>query len=261
MHQKPYYIHSLHSYTYSSILRVKYRMNKKPLLYLIVILSIVVFSLPILCISIHSQAVVSPQRFTIVIDAGHGGIDSGATGVLTKNKESDLNLDISLKLGQKLEQIGLNVVYTRTTQDGLYGTTDSGYKRRDMEKRRSIVKSSCCDLVVSIHLNKFSDPNRRGAQVYYQQSDATSLPLAKSIQDVLNQNINQPQQGRGFTPSQGDFWMCKIVKPAVIVECGFLSNQKDDLLFDTTEYREQIAYLIFDGIVSYLTINTSFYPV
>ena len=235
-------------------------MNKKPLIYLIVILSIVVFSLPLLCVGIHSQAVVSPQRFTIVIDAGHGGIDAGATGIITQNKESDLNLDISLKLGRHLKTLGINVVYTRTTQDGLYGTTDSGYKRRDMEKRRSIVKSSCSDLVVSIHLNKFSDTRRRGAQVYYQQNDNTSLPLAKSIQDVLNSNINIPQQGRGFTPQQGDFWMCKITKPAVIVECGFLSNEKDDLLFDSIEYREQIAYLIFDGIVSYLTINTSFYP-
>ena len=150
------------------------------------------------------------------------------------------------------------MTFTRTTHDGLYGTTDSGYKKRDMQERRRIALSADADLLVSIHLNKFSDTNRRGAQVYHQANDNESIILASNIQNILNTYVNVPQQGRGFTPSGGDFWMCKIIKPAVIVECGFLSNEKDDLLFDTTEYREQIAYYIFDGIVSYLTKETSF---
>ena len=235
-------------------------MNK-PFRILLILVALIIVLTPTLCLKVVSSPVVSPAKsFCIVIDAGHGGIDSGATGIVTGNKESDLNLEISLTLGKKLKDLGINVVYTRKTQDGLYGTTDSGYKRRDMLKRREIALSSDADLLVSIHLNKFTSSYRRGAQVYYQYADEKSYNLANSIQKVLNDYINIPQQNRTFDASQGDFWMCKIIKPAVIVECGFLSNEKDDLLFDTIEYREQIAYLIFDGIVSYLTQKTNFIP-
>ena len=233
-------------------------MNKKPYILIFSIVVIICLVVPLVCTNIKTSHANTPRGFSVVIDAGHGGIDSGAIGVVTKNKESDLNLNISLSLGRMLEDLGIHVTYTRTTQDGLYGTTDSGYKRRDMLERKRIVVESDADLVISIHLNKFSSPSRRGAQVYYQKGDETSKTLADSIQNVLNTNINIPQQSRAYTSSWGDFWMCKIIKPAVIVECGFLSNEKDDLLFDSSEYREQIAYLIFDGIVSYLVKETSF---
>lgn len=237
-------------------------MNKKPHLIILVILAVILLVLPMLCMSMSASLATTPKtQFCVVIDAGHGGIDSGAVGIATGNKESDINLDISLKLGKHLENLGLKVVYTRKTSDGLYGTTDSGYKRRDMEARRRITLQADADLLVSIHLNKFSSSSRRGAQVYHQSGDEKSIVLANAIQDVLNKSVNIPQQGRAFTASKGDFWMCKIIKPSVIVECGFLSNEKDDLLFDTTEYREQIAYLIFDGIVSYLTRETNFNPI
>ena len=236
-------------------------MNKKPYLIILTIVAVILIALPMLCLGMSASLATTPRtQFCVVIDAGHGGIDAGAIGIKTGNKESDINLDISLRLGKHLEALGLNVVYTRKTSDGLYGTTDSGYKRRDMEERRRITLQADSDLLVSIHLNKFSASSRRGAQVYYQKGDEVSKILADSIQKVLNGNINIPQQYRAFTSSWGDFWMCKIIKPAVIVECGFLSNEKDDLLFDTVEYREQIAYLIFDGIVSYLTRETSFNP-
>ena len=234
-------------------------MSIKPRYIIFSILSFIILVLPIICLNITPiQASTPYKRYSIVIDAGHGGIDSGAVGVVTGNKESDINLSVSLSLGKLLEDLGIQVTFTRTTHDGLYGTTDSGYKKRDMQERRRIALSADADLLVSIHLNKFSDTNRRGAQVYHQANDNESIILASNIQNILNTYVNVPQQGRGFTPSGGDFWMCKIIKPAVIVECGFLSNEKDDLLFDTTEYREQIAYLIFDGIVSYLTKETSF---
>lgn len=237
-------------------------MNKKPYIIILSIVAVLLFLLPLLCIGVSATITSTPKsNFCIVIDAGHGGIDSGAIGVTTGNKESDINLDISLRLGKRLEGLGLKVVYTRTNADGLYGTTDSGYKRRDMQARRNIALQADADLLVSIHLNKFSSKSRRGAQVYHQIDDFQSIVLATAIQNVLNNNVNIPQQGRGFTPSKGDFWMCKIIKPAVIVECGFLSNEKDDLLFNTQEYREQIAYHIFDGIVSYLTKETKYLPI
>lgn len=199
-----------------------------------------------------------PSSLTIVIDAGHGGIDGGAIGVVTGNKESDLNLDIALLLGEKLKNAGINVVYTRTDGNGLYGSLESGFKRRDMLARKKIVQNASPDMVVSIHMNKFGLSSRRGAQVYFQKSDEVSGKLANCVQDNLNTFINIPQQNRTFAPMQGDFWMCKIVAPAVIVECGFLSNKEDDVLLDTLQYRKNVAYYIFNGIMSYFALNSSF---
>jgi len=202
--------------------------------------------------SSSNQANSPLKNFCIVVDAGHGGIDGGCSGVKTNNKESDINLDIAKELGKKLSDYGFRVVYTRETSDGLYGTTESGFKRRDMMKRKEITLSAKADLLISVHMNKFPNSTRRGAQVYYQKGDEISKTFAEKLQNTLNLNINLPQQNRGFHPMSGDFWMCKILSPAVIVECGFLSNEKDDALFDKPDYRKKVAYYLFDGIISYL---------
>lgn len=220
-------------------------------------------TIPFLCLACKDQDSLtsSPQKtFCVVIDPGHGGIDGGCSGITTGNKESDINLDIAKRLGEKLRSIGIKVVFTRTTADGLYGTLEPGFKRRDMQKRREIVLSAKPDILISVHMNKFPISTRRGAQVYYQKGDEISHNFAKRMQKTLNTFVNLPQQNRGFESSSGDFWMCKIISPAIIVECGFLSNEKDDALFDTQKYRNEVAYFLFDGIVSYLMTEYSSLP-
>ncbi len=207
-----------------------------------------------------NSAISPTYEYKIVIDPGHGGIDSGAIGIKTGNKESDLNLDLSFFLKDYCESSNLGVTLTRETQDGLYGSTESGFKRRDMEERKRIILESSPDIVVSIHMNKFPSSARRGAQVYYQQGDETSRALADKIQSALNEYINIPNQSRSFTASQGDFYMCKIKKPAIIVECGFLSNEEDDLLLSQKSYRKNLAYVIYNGVMNYLITETSFTP-
>ena len=116
-----------------------------------------------LCVRQFASANDSLIDFTVVIDAGHGGIDGGvvsANGV----KESSLNLAYAKTLGQLFEQSGFNVVYTRTTEDGLYGLPTQGFKRRDMQARKNIVDKTCPNLVLSIHMNKFSAGYRSGRQ-------------------------------------------------------------------------------------------------
>lgn len=226
---------------------------------LILVLLVVVFAFTfLLSVPILQDTISPPTALTVVIDAGHGGIDGGAIGIVTGNKESDLTLDIAFLLGEKLKTVNVNIVYTRSTQDGLYGSLESGFKRRDMLERKKIVQSCSPDLVISIHMNKFSLSSRRGAQIYYQKNDEISGKLANCVQDNLNTFINIPQQNRSFSPMQGDFWMCKITAPAIIVECGFLSNKEDDLLLDTLQYRKNVAYYIFNGIMSYLVNNPSY---
>ena len=203
------------------------------------------------CASVSSG--VEVDRYSIVVDAGHGGVDSGTIGVITSNKESELNLLIANALGEYLTQAGVKVTYTRQTNDGLYGELTNGFKMRDMQARRDIITSANPDIVVSIHLNKFAIPSRRGVQVYYQTGRDSGETLAGSIQDIFNTHVNLPQSGRGYEAQRGDFYMCRCVSvPACIVECGFLSNPEDDRLLDTAEYRDQIAYYIYAGIMNYL---------
>lgn len=208
----------------------------------------------------NNSAISPPLSFSVLIDPGHGGIDSGAIGIKTGNKESDLNLDLSNSLKKYLSASAFSVTMTRENQDGLYGTVSDGFKRRDMQKRKEIIESTNPDIVVSIHMNKFPSPTRRGAQVCYQKGDAISQKFAESVQQSLNAHINLPELGRAFEPISGDFFVCKIKKPAIIVECGFLSSPDDDILLSQKKHREKVAYTIYNGILSYLIKDSAFIP-
>ena len=107
--------------------------------------------------------------YVIVIDAGHGGIDGGVTGVNTNVKESEINLLIAEELKEIFEINGFTALLTRSDDNGLYGDTSPGFKKRDMEARKKIILESGADLVVSIHQNSYRASYRRGAQVFYQK--------------------------------------------------------------------------------------------
>ena len=109
-------------------------------------------------------------RYTVVLDAGHGGVDPGVLGVTTKTKESDINLAIVKKLAQYFADAGFRVILTRKNEGGLYGLPTTGYKRRDMEKRRDVIEQTAPNLVISVHQNNFiADRTRRGGQVFFKE--------------------------------------------------------------------------------------------
>lgn len=188
---------------------------------------------------------------TVVLDAGHGGIDGGVTGVKTGVKESELNLKIVKVLERYLSDAGIKVVLTRKTEAGLYGVATKNLKRRDMEKRRDIIKNAKPTIVVSVHLNKFSSSSRRGAQVFYKPGDEKGKFLATCLQNSFNKDkIN----ARDYSPLSGDYYILNCTEyPSVIAECGFLSNPEEEALLITEEYRDRIAYDLFKGIVGYLS--------
>ncbi|MCM1289334.1 MAG: N-acetylmuramoyl-L-alanine amidase [Corallococcus sp.] len=200
-----------------------------------------------LCVDTFGRKEGALIDFTVVIDAGHGGIDGG---VVAKNgvKESDLNLEYSNELGKLFVQCGFNVVYTRTDSGGLYGLPTNGFKQRDMQKRKEIIVNAKPNLVLSIHMNKFSQSSRSGPQVFFQEGYEQGRILAESLQKVFN----------GFTGNRheaidGDFYICRESPcTAVIVECGFLSNEVDSAQLQTEEYRKTICQKIFDGVMLYL---------
>ena len=190
-------------------------------------------------------------KLSVVIDAGHGGIDGGVVGVKTKQKESDVNLRISFILKEKLADAGFSVVMTRTTEGGLYDTTAPGFKRRDMQKRKEICEGANPLCVLSVHQNFYPSSTSRGGQVFYRKDDEWGARLAGNMQTRLN----EVYAGQGVKPRKeaaGDYFMLRLIPPSVIVECGFLSNPKDDALLNTSAFCEKLTDAIVQGLIETL---------
>lgn len=190
--------------------------------------------------------------YCVVIDAGHGGIDPGSIGYKTKVKESEINLAVAKKLETKLLNSGFRVVMTRPDENGLYGLSTKNYKKRDMQKRKEIIKQANPNMVISIHMNSYIRHNLRGAQVFYDKNSPISETLAVSIQDQFASKLEKSDKGISI----GDYYMLKCTDaPSVIAECGFISNEDDEKLLLNSSYQEKIADCIFYGIISFLNIE------
>lgn len=201
-------------------------------------------------LSAASAAAVPANAPCIVLDAGHGGVDPGVVGRTTGEKESDVNLKIVQKLQKLFSDAGFCVVLTRKNAGGLYGLPTKGYKRRDMEERRRIIREAEPDFVLSVHQNTFpSDTSRRGGQVFFREGSAAGEALAVSIQARLN-----ALGGRSVSALKGDFFLLGCADcPSALVECGFLSNAEEERLLLTDEYQGKIARAVFEGVLSFLS--------
>ncbi|MCI9031417.1 MAG: N-acetylmuramoyl-L-alanine amidase [Clostridia bacterium] len=218
----------------------------------LVVITVVSLCLLIFPLSISSSA--DPLGKTIVIDAGHGGIDGGVQGVNTGTKESDINLAISRELKRVLQKNGYKVVMTRQNTDGLYGLSSKNKKQKDMQTRKEIIEQAKADLVVSIHQNQYPRMNVRGAQVFYAPGSETGKTMAEKMQAALNTNLEACTR----TAHEGDYYILQCSStPSLLIECGFLSNPEDEKLLLDTSYREKIAYTIFTGINNILGITTT----
>lgn len=204
-----------------------------------------------LCFFALSRTAAESIRLTVVIDAGHGGVDGGVVGAESGTKESDINLAISRLLQTRFEEAGFNVVQTRETEAGLYGAATAGYKKRDMQKRAEIINASAPAVVISVHQNYFSLRSRRGAQVFFREDNPSSVSLACMVQASLN---SMTECVRESEPLKGDYYILNCNEyPSVIVECGFLSNAEDEALLLDGGYRGKLADAIAAGALSYLS--------
>lgn len=198
-----------------------------------------------------TSAVALQKKYTVVIDAGHGGADGGVTG---KNgtREADLNLEIARLLEKKLSDGDFRTVMTRKDENGLYGDSLDNFKARDFAERKRIIREANPDAVISIHANKFpQSPSRRGIQVFYNPTSEESKKLAHDLQDRLNE-LNEKYVGKTFSSLKGEYYMLNCTeKPSVIVECGFLSNEEDEKLLSSPEYREELIVAIALGLADY----------
>lgn len=233
---------------------MKYTTQLKYIM-LVIVSVCLIFSISIYKNSSFFAVKASPNMgLTIVIDPGHGGIDPGSIGRTTSVTESELNLKISNKLKLLLDKNDFNVILTRTSPDGLYGTYSSGYKKRDMLARKEIIEKSDASIAISIHMNSFSTSANRGAQVFYNTINPESETLAKSIQNCFLADL--PESNKGI--AIGDYYILKCVDiPIVLCECGFLSNPEDEALLIQNDYQEKVAYSIYKGIVSFLNVGSN----
>ncbi len=196
-----------------------------------------------------SASATNPNMPTVVIDAGHGGIDNGVKGIKSGTDEADINLAIARLLKGQFTGAGFNCVMTRTNEAGLYGSTEKGFKSRDMQKRKQIICDSGADMVISVHQNFCPLPSKRGGTVFYNKDSESGKALAQKIQSELNSMAQCVKPNEALC---GDYYMLKCTdSPSVIVECGFLSNAAEDELLNTENYRRALAYAIFKGAVSY----------
>ena len=176
------------------------------------------------------------------------GKDGGAVGKQSEVTESYLNLEYALTLRNICESYGYKVVLTRSDMNGLYSPTASNKKRSEMEKRRQIICDSNADLVVSIHMNSFPSSEARGAQVYYAEGSASGESLAGSVQTSLHKNVEYAK----LTAKAGDFYVLNCTEnPAILVECGFLSNPEEEIMLQDADYMQNFCYQLFCGILTY----------
>lgn len=185
---------------------------------------------------------------TIVIDAGHGGIDGGSIGY-SGTIEKDINLGYSKTLKNMCSEFGFKVIMTRTNDSGLYSPFAVNKKKDDMKKRKQIIEKAKPDIVISIHMNSTQGKSSRGAQVFYNKENEHSIYLANSIQKQFQDKLVKPRK----TAQSGDYYIVNCTPYAsVIVECGFLSNKEEEKLLLSNDYKNNVCYSILCGIIDYM---------
>lgn len=192
---------------------------------------------------------VAAKGHIIVIDAGHGGNDPGKVGI-NGEFEKNINLAISLKLQKCFENLGYTVVMTRTEDKGLYSDNAINKKAEDLKKRCEIVEQSGAELVISIHQNSFQDYRVAGAQVFYYEHSDKGKYLAEQYQKLLREYVDT-NNTRTPKPNDSYYLLLHTPCPAVIVECGFLSNEDEAFLLNQDYYQERICKALVSGTEVY----------
>lgn len=195
---------------------------------------------------------------TIILDAGHGGEDGGATGI-NGVLEKELNLSLSRTLADLLRGAGYQVVETRT-EDSLLCAPDTkkGYRKQtDLENRLAFTAQYPNSVFVSIHMNTFPTQSCRGTQVWYSQGHADSEEIARAVQENVR-TLLQPQNNRKIKAATSSIYLLRhATTPAILVECGFLSTPDECLKLCDKTYQQKLALAIFSAICEKIPCEAS----
>ena len=191
----------------------------------------------------------------IVIDAGHGGEDGGASadGITL---EKDVNLAVAKDLAALMRIAGFDVRMTREDDRMLYGMyDDSGYenhkKAYDLKNRLRFTKEAGASMLISIHCNKFPEPKYKGMQVFYSPNDEESSVIAETVKQ-FNKEYREADNNRETKRATSAIYLLDHADmPAVLIECGFLSNPDDAAKLTSESEQAKIAVVIFSAISAY----------
>ena len=196
------------------------------------------------CTAVLRTVLENTASATLVIDAGHGGFDGGAVSERGVSEQA-INLSVAQRVRALACFFGVQTAMTRTDEGALdYDPSRSVRENKvaDIHARERIVQSISSPVFVSIHLNKFSDPQYHGAQVFYSANSAFGKPLAEALQSALIS---------GCDPESSVYLMRVLTCPAVIVECGFLSNPDEETRLADENYHKKLAVCIVTGYLRY----------
>ena len=185
----------------------------------------------------------------IIIDAGHGGFDGGATSVFG-DLEKDINLEISKSLCDTFKIFGFDVVMTRNDDKALART-----KKEDMYKRLEIIRKYPDSIFLSIHQNHYSEEKYFGPQMFYGKGNGEE---SKILAEILQQNFKKisPDNIRQVKESYPSLFLFKkATQPSVLIECGFLSNNRESALLKSREYQKKIAFIIVESVLEYYNLS------
>ncbi|MCL2545105.1 MAG: N-acetylmuramoyl-L-alanine amidase [Clostridia bacterium] len=207
--------------------------------------------------SVHLPEDIGPSSvlagLCIAIDAGHGGYDGGAVGRKSRVTEKELNLDVALRLRELLRAQGAHVILTR---DGDYALCEDRppirKKLQDMQRRALLVLEGGAGLLLSIHMNEYSNGRQAGPQVFFREGCPAGKTLAESLQTAMNDGL---QPARNRQANAGDYYMLTLGIPSALVECGFLSNAQEEALLQEAAYRERVARSVRDGVLAWAALE------
>ena len=223
------------------------------LISLVLIFIVFNFSFPL-----PNSNAINTSTVTVVLDAGHGGEDGGCEG--NGLVEKDLTLDITFRIASLLREQGINVILTRDTDVLLYDKNSdyTGKKKyQDVRRRLEIAQGQENPVLVSIHMNYFAQTQYSGLQVWYSKHDARSRILANLVQSNVKVEL-QPNNNRGIKEATSSiFLLNNATFPAVLIECGFLSNVDESRALGDENYRQKLSEIIFKSIMTYISQNNT----
>ncbi len=199
----------------------------------------------------------STHNPTIIIDAGHGLEDGGA---VSKNglMEKDINLEIALSLEKFLSQGGFKVVMIRSTDTAIYDDTAQTLRDKkvsDIHNRSEICNNSENNIFISIHQNFFTQSQYKGTQIFFSKNDPESKTLAECIKRSVVDFLQNDNERQCKQADENIYILDKATVPAILIECGFLSNAEETKLLASKEYRNKLSYCIYIGFLQYYNEN------
>lgn len=219
---------------------------------------VVCLTMAYFCLDKIAQTILSgleaKDKVTIVVDAGHGGIDAGCIGI-TGALEKEINLAITMDLADMLRLGGYNVVLTRSNDKEVSDKNAKGIREKketDIYNRLDIIEESNAAAFVMIHQNKYIDSQYSGAQMFYNETTPGAEEFADVLQRAFVNNL-QPENTREIKECEGSIYLlCQSQVPGVLVECGFLSNANEEALLSNRDYQRKVAFTVYNGITEYL---------